>query len=263
MSTHEIPLIVSSAIEAGAVNKSADGSSFSIFLEDPIDIPKTATSCFVTVQTSTIWWVIPNIITGISDKFRLDPGTGVFTDLFIPQGLYDLSGLQSAAETAAVNAGLPAGTFTFLSDSATQKVIIRFNVIAGRVDFSVVQTFRLIVGWTSIIVGPSGFIGESFLAPNTAAFNQIDFFLIHSDIVPRGIRLNNQYSNILSQVLISVRPGSQNIDSPFNPVKVPAWDLIGGLRKRVKFWLTDQQNRLVNTNNENWTARIIIKYTEN
>ncbi len=260
MSLHEIPLIVSSDEFTGAQNKSADGSSFDILLEDPISIPEHAQSVTVEVQESSIWWVIPNVITGQNDLFRLDDGTNPALTLVIPQGLYDLSGLQAASENAAVNAGLIAGTFTFLSDDATQKVIIRFNVTGASIDFTIANTIRNLMGFNSVLVGPAGFVGESFTAQNTAAFNQIDFFLIHTDLVDRGIRFNNTYSQVASQVLIEVPPGSQNINEPRWPTKVPAWGLIGAVRNNIKFWLTDQSNNPVNTSGENWTARVIIKY---
>lgn len=260
MSVHEIPLIVSSDTTAGALNKSADGSQFEIVLEDAIDIPGNATQCTLEVQESSIWWVIPNIITGQNDSFRIDDGSG-FVTLTIPQGLYDLSGLAAAMENAVVNAGLIPGTFTLLSDDATQKVIIRFNIIGGAFNWTAVNTFRVILGYNSVITGPSTFIGESFTAQNIAAFNQIDFFLIHSDLVPRGIRFNNTYSQVIDQHLITVPPGSQSIDQPRWPSKVPCWDLIGALRKRIRFWLTDQNNVAVNTSGENWSARMVIKYT--
>lgn len=262
MSTHEIPLIVTSSIEAGAINKSADGSQFEILLEDPISIPGNATSCTVEVQESSIWWVIPNVITGVNDSFRINDGTNPVVTLIVPQGLYDLSGLAAAMENTVINAGLIAGTFTFLSDDATQKVVTRFNVTGASFDYTIAQTFRVILGYNSIVVGPSTFAGESFTAANVAAFNQIDFFLIHSDLVPRGIRTNNIYSQVIDQHLIRVPPGSQSIDQPRWPSKVPAWDLIGGLRKRIKFWLTDQNNVAVNTSGEDWTSRLVIKYTQ-
>lgn len=264
MSIHEIPLIVDSDILAGAQNKSADGSSFEINLEDPIDIPSEANSVTVEVQEATIWNVIPNIITGVNDTFRMDDTAlaGPF-DAVIPQGLYDLTSLQQSVESALVAAGMDNNSFQFLPDNATQKVVIRLLTPTVSVDFNVAQTFHVILGWNGTeVLGPTGVPQEDFLAPNVAAFNTIDYFLIHSDIVPRGIRTNNTYSQTIAQVLITAftSVGSQIVSTPFNPPKSPAWDLRGSIRKRIKFWLTDNNNRLVDTNNENWSARIIIKY---
>lgn len=260
MVLHEIPIIVDSATEAGALNKSADGSSFEISLEDAIQIPKSATSCTIQVQEATIWWVIPNIITGVNDAFSIDDGGGPY-NITVPQGLYDLPTLDTSVDSQVVAAGGPSGLFNFLADSATQKVVIRLNGIGVSVDWTGATTFRDIMGFNSQVLGPTVVTQTDFLADNQAAFNQVNYFLIHSDLVSRGIRTNNTYDQTIAQVLIDVPPGSQIVSTPFNPPRSPAWDLIGGRRKRIRFWLTDELNQRVDTNGENWSARVVIEYT--
>ena len=98
------------------------------------------------------------------------------------------------------------------------------------------------------------------LADNAAAFNTINSFLIHSDLVSRGIRLNNNYNQTLGQVLIDVSPGSQIVSKPFNPPRVSADELAGTIKSTIRFWLTDQSNAAVDTNSEYWTARIVISF---
>lgn len=264
MATFEIPIIVDSSAAAGAINKTADGSTFEIELDDPITIPADAVNVHVQVQESTIWWVIPNIETNINDTFSLDDGLGggpyVVT---IAQGLYDLSGLQQAVESALVTAGAAGGQFTFLADNATQKVIIRLNATGVTVDFTVPNTFFVILGFlVTDVLGPTVVAQTDFTATNVAAFNTIDYFLIHSDIVPQGIRTNNSYNQTIAQVLIDTTPGSQIVSRPFNPPKSEAQNLIGALRRRLKFWLTTQDGvTLVDTNSESWSARVVISYT--
>lgn len=259
---HEIPIIVSSNPADGATSVSADGSSFELILEDPIQIPSDVRAVDILVQEATVWWVIPNIITGTNDTFYLEHLTIPYVAV-IPQGLYDLTGLQAAAEREIVAAGAPSGLFTFTADGATQKVLITLNQAGTQLDFTQADTFRDIIGFNSQLVPAAPSVGVfTQLADNIAAFNVVDFFLIHSDLVPRGIRVNNTYSQAIAQVLIDVPPGSQIVSRPFNPPSSPAWDLIGSIRSRIKFWLTDQSDNLVNTNNEFWTARIIIRYTE-
>lgn len=260
MVKHEIPIIVDSSIAAGALNKSADGSSFEINLEDAIQLPKTATSATVQVQEATVWWVIPNITTGVNDAFSIDDGGGPYAGV-VPQGLYDLSTLQQSVDSQVVAAGGPSGLFQLIADSATQKVVIRLIGIGVSWDLTGATTFRDLMGFNSQVLGPTVVAQTDFLADNEAAFNQIDYFLIHSDLVNRGIRTNNTYAQTIAQVLIDVSPGSQIVSTPFNPPKSPAWDLIGAKRRRIRFSLTDNNGNLVNTNNENWSARVIIEYT--
>ena len=257
---HEIPFLVTSDTNAGARNKSADGSTFYVFLEEPLVIPKSALSVDIIVQEATVWWVIPNIVTGVNDTFYIDDGAP-FTAV-VPQGLYDLSGLEAAVERELVAGGAPAGLFNFIADDATQRVVLRLNQANTQVDFTQGDTFREILGFVSQLVPPAPTIGIfTQLGDTVAAFNQIDYFLIHSDIVNRGMRINNTFNQAIAQVLINVPPGSQIVSTPFNPPSSQAPELIGAKRSRIKFWLTDQANNLVNTQNENWSARLVIRYS--
>lgn len=256
---HEIPLLVSSDVNAGAENVSADGSTFYITLDEPLEIPRDATSVDVVVQEATIWWVIPNVVTGVNDSFYIDDGAAFVA--VVPQGLYDLSGLEAAVERELVTLGATAGLFNFIADDATQKVVLRLNQAGTQIDFTQADTFRDLLGFNSQLVPVAPTVGVfTQLGDNPAAFNQIDYFLIHSDIVTRGMRINNTYTRTIAQVLINVPPGSQIVSTPFNPPHSQAPELIGTKRGRIQFWLTDQANNLVNTNNENWSARLVIRY---
>ena len=66
----EIDLIVSSDPANGARNPSADGSTFQILLQDGIKIPSDAKNINVSVEESTVWWVVPNIETGVNDTIE-------------------------------------------------------------------------------------------------------------------------------------------------------------------------------------------------
>ena len=120
---------------------------------------------------------------------------------------------------------------------------------------------REILGFNSAVYGPYINAPVNILADTTAAFNTVNYFLIHSDIVSKGVRFNNTYNQTIAQVLINVAPGSQIVSTPFNPARSDASDLAGSRRSNLRFWLTDDQDRPVNTNNENWSARIVIHYS--
>lgn len=256
-----IPLLVSSSILAGAENVSADGSSFDVNLDEPIAIPRNAEQITVQVDSATVWNVVPNVTSGVNDTFSLDDGVNPTFVVTVATGLYDLATLEASVESALIAAGAASGLFSFIGDSATQKVIIRVNAIGVTIDFTIAQTFRDLIGFTAIVLGPTVAALTDFTAANQAAFNTLLFFLIHSDIVPRGIRIGNTFNQIISQVLIDVQPGSQIVSREFNPPVSEANDLGGALKKRIRFWLTDQSNNLVNTQGEIWTARLNIKYT--
>ena len=181
----------------------------------------------------------------------------------IPQGLYDLAGLNQSIARELELAGArvdPNPLITLNPDEATQKVEIRFNYENVVVDFTQGGTFAEILGFNKIVYGPFSNAPISVLAPNTAAFNQVNYFLIHSDLTNKGIRFNNKYNQTIGQVLIDVAPGSQITSSPRNPAKVNVQELSGTNRTNLRFWLTDDKDRRVNTNGEFWSARIVIHY---
>lgn len=264
---HNISMLVSSDPTQGASNLSQNGSSFNIILDEALSIPFNAMNITIAVEQSTVWWVIPNIITDINDKLYITcPNVAnALTNyvVTITQGLYDLTTLNASIQTNLESQGAkisPEPVISFNPDSATQRVSMRFAYPSMSVDFTLPNTFREILGFDAIIYQNLLVAPFSILAPNIASFNQVNYFLIHSDLCSRGIRFNGNYNQTISQVLIDVAPGSQIVYSPFNPAIVNAQELAGVKRTRIKFWLTDDKDRLVNTNSEYWSARFTIGY---
>lgn len=265
----QISMLVSSNPANGATSISPDGSYFEINLQDGLKIPKQALNVNVSVEESTIWWVVPNINTGENDKLYITgPNSSDIQTNFvltIPKGLYDLEGLNSAIIRELENQNAKSDSvlgplIQLKADEATQKVIIRFNYPLTSVDFTQSNTFRYILGFNEQVYGPYGLVPQNIVAENTANFNLVNYFLIHSDLTNKGIRFNNDYNQTISQVLIDKAPGSQIVSKPFNPAKINVAELKGSIRTNLRFWLTDDQNRRVNTNNEYWSARIVINY---
>lgn len=265
MIPHELSMLVSSDPTTGARNVSPSGSNFDIVLEDALSIPPQAHNVTVSVDSATVWWTIPNIVSGVNDLMRVtragDPNSPY--NIVIPQGLYDLSGLNAAIIRELTNLGAPFNPlplFELQSDDATQKVAVLFHFANVSIDFTIANSFRDILGFNSQVIGSAAIVPITIIAPNVAAFNQVNYFLIHSDLVQKGIRFNNTYSQVIGQVLIDVAPGSQIVSQPFNTAKVNADELAGNRRTILRFQLTDDKNREVNTNGEAWTARIVIRY---
>lgn len=222
----------------------------------------------ITTDTTSqqVYTITPNTDTqavGANEFSRITDGAAQQFIITVPQGLYDLSGLNQAILRELENAGArtdPEPLIVLSPDDATQKVEIRFNYPDVSIDFTPIDTFREILGFDSLIYGPYPNTPYTQVAPNTAAFNQVNYFLLESDLVNKGIRFNNQYNQIISQVLINVAPGSQIISTPFNPARTNAQELAGSKRTNLRFRLTDDKNRSVNTNGEFFTARIVIHY---
>jgi hypothetical protein len=357
----EISMLVTSDPAQGAINRSANGSYFEIQLQDGLKIPAEALNINIAVENATIWWVIPNIKTGINDKIYITGPSGPSTEssvqlgfddnttcslsggalafqrvsvdlpvgqiavgdvitltggphaglaltvsaiisntiniqsftvtgnsggavqsgiattfsryrgnsglvnyvCTIPQGLYDLSLLNSAVMRSLENQGAlfdPDPILTFSADSATQRVELSFYYNNVSIDFTQPDTPRDILGFNSAVYGPYLTNPFSIVAPNIASFNQVNYFLIHSDLTYRGIRFNNSYNQTIAQVLIDKAPGSQIIYAPFNPARINASELAGGNRTNLRFWLTNEDDVRVDTNGEYWSARLVIRY---
>ena len=358
MNNEELNILVSSDPSQGAFNRSSDGSYFEIFLQDNgIQIPRTAKSCYLSCEEATVWWSVPNIITGINDKMyitgpsgvelttnhdlgydqlctieangsaftisggfggedlplgvfitgdilkveetgeeypvgtiltntitsfsflttnttvlaqnagnfdRLRGGDGIVNYVItLPQGLYDLNLMNNAIATQLENAGASSDSEPVISlsaDIASQRVQIRFPFPSSSVDFTQSDTFRGILGFNSGVYGPYSTAPITQTAQNTASFNQVNYFLLHSDLCSRGIRFNNQYTQVVSQILITASPGSQIVSTPFNPAKINTNELIGATRSSIRVWITDDQNRRINTNGEYFSARLKLQY---
>jgi hypothetical protein len=261
----EISMIVSSDPNNGASNRSPDGSYFEVQLQDGLKVPKDALNVNISVEEATVWWSVPNIITGQNDKVYITgPDTLDVVQnyvLTIPQGLYDLAGINEAIarELEADGAKIdPEPLISLSPDEATQKVQLRFNYATVSIDFTQNDTPRDILGFDALVYTPVP--DNPLLAPNVAAFNTVNYFLIHSDLTNKGIRFNNNYNQTIGQVLIDVAPGSQIVSKPFNPARINAPELAGATRTNLRFWLTDDEDRRVDTNSEYWTARIVIHY---
>ncbi len=288
----EVSFIVSSDPDNGAVNTSPDGSSFSVQLEGQgLHIPSDAQNATLSVDQASIWNSVHNVTAGKNDQLQvrgpkadpLPPGTA-FTSpynspdtdntdqlnktLIIPPGLYSFAELNDTIQRLLENDGFRTmdGTtkkpvIELTADTATQKVIIKLNYLTSKVTFPTTASIGNIMGFNAgQVIGPSSPVPHSETAPHLATFNTVNYFLIHSDLVTEGIRVNNRFTQTIAQVQIDVSPNSQINFKPFNPAKCSADELAGVRRTVLRFWLTDDKNRLVDTGGEYWSARITIRY---
>lgn len=263
---YNLPFIFSSSPKSGASNISLDGSSFNVLLERALVIPRKAHNCYITVQNSTVWWNIFNVKFGINDKLDVEytnliPITLNFT-ITIDPGLYDLDHLSSEIGRKLLLNGVPQDLFILVPDTSTQKTVIQFNYPLVQLDFNIPQNFAELLGFNERLVPLLPTTGVQYeKSDGIANFNTIEYFLLHSDLVSRGMRINNKYNNTISQILIDVPPGSQIVSNPNNLIKIPANELIGEKRKFFRFWLTDQDNNLVNTQNEIFSCKLVVHYS--
>lgn len=264
--THEIPGIYNSLDDVNRL--SSDGSTFTINFETPLIIPDNAKHSYITVTTATVWFNTPNILIGENDKIKIDYFDGsilVSQTLTIQQGLYEVTTLSNAIQRELQNVGFPNNLIELIPDNSTGKVVIQYTLAATetvQIDFTISDSFRELLGFNSRLVPLIAATVTSFEdADNLATFNQIEYYIIHSDLVQRGLRINSKYNQAVAQIPIqNVNPGEQIITNPFNLPHVPSNELIGTVRKQIQFWLTDDKNQLINTQNEGWSVSLNIHY---
>jgi hypothetical protein len=246
---------------AGVYVETPAGDRFSVSLTSPLTIPAGAVNATGEVVQSTIWNVSPNISATIGNnvfRYLVDAVSFSFT---IPTGLYTLSGLSSALAVGFESNGHASNLITLIPSDATQRVYLRF-ADAAQADFQADTPFE-ILGFAagSIVPAAPANEGESVLAPNTASFNRINYYVLHSSLANGGgIPTNDASDSTIGVVQITARPGSQISSAPVNPLRFGMTGMVGTPLSRVQFWLTDDQLRPVDTLGETWSATIVIRY---
>lgn len=262
----ELTIIADSSVSNGARNKSALGSFFEIQLENSLGIPTTARNINIAVNSAQVWYNTPNIITGTNDVIRISGSdtSNIKTtyDVIIPQGLYDLTSLENSIQDQLQNLGAkydPSPLISLSADSALQKVVITLNYLDSEVDFTQAQSPRTLLGYDSQLLSTIA-APLNIIADNVAQLNNIQYYLISSDISRQGIRVNNTFNQVIARIPISAPPGSLLLYQPFKPTIVNSQHLAGSNQSIFHFRLTDQNGVEVDTVGEEWSLEITIRY---
>ena len=89
---------------------------------------------------------------------------------------------------------------------------------------------------------------------------RVNAFYIHSDLVLEGLTVNNAFGDVLTEVQIAEPPGSLIIYRPVNPFKLNGNHLKYGSLQLITFRLTDELNRPIDTNEENFSFSVVVTY---
>lgn len=249
----------------GAYAITDNGASFSVNLNYPLELPKTTKYATIEVHSASIWYVSPNISAALGNNIFSYWDGGNLLTFTIADGLYNFPQLVAAIALTADSQPAPPSTpflqqFRFFADDPTQRTAIQFlapigpyiNWVAG----GMWQIFGFTLGSTT---GPV--IANTVVFGNTQAeFNILNQYLIQSDLVHTGIPVNSNQTNVLTTVYIDVPPGTQLNFQPQQPQICNADELIGGTRTNFRFFLTDQNNRPIDTFGEFWSFIITIRY---
>ena len=245
------------------VTVSADGSSMSINLDNPIEISRASVHSTLEVQSATIWNVSPNISSQFgNNKLTYYINNILQTDITIADGQYSLSSINQTLSSEFQNRGQSANLISFAGNDATQRCIAIFAKDI-QANFGVTNSIGSILGFPAImgLVPPIKPAVDGYSVEGTveASLNRVNSYLITSNICPTGIPINNSGLNVIAQIPISSRPGSQILYSPYIPTKVDINILRGHRKNNVTFNLVDQAGRPTPTMGETWGILLTIR----
>ena len=244
-----------------AKNVSSDGSSFSVQLASPIQIPRGAVACTLEVTQASVWNNMFNISAQIgNNQFRYDPAGAGYTTLTIPDGQYSLSALNDVLAAHFVAEALDEDYIQIGADEPTQKAVLIFKVAATLVDFREgVNSCRDVLGFNAReVTAPVNNHPE--LGDDVAKFNRVNSLLIKTNLIGNGIPVNNKSNGVIASIPISEAPGTLIVYNPPHPITADATSLVGGVNNYFSFWLLDQEERPVDTNGESYSFVVVIKY---
>ena len=131
----ETVLFVSSAVTAGARNKSSDGSSFEVLFDQALAVGGVSPT--IRCLQATVFYTMPNISLGNNDlriswftNDAMDPAVVYNSSHLItyPRGLYSVDDLNAVLRRGLLGQGLASDTCQLVADNATQRVGVRINV---------------------------------------------------------------------------------------------------------------------------------------
>lgn len=257
----------SSAENLGAQNRTADGHKFQILLDNEIKVPPSAVDCTIEVRSANIWFTSPNIAAEYNNNILHLEYAGSPVVLTIPDGLYSVSELNCTIQRLISRELVPpsfttrfaSNSIAFSTQTSRQRVIVK--LIAG---LSLLTVGADNVAPTLGLSSPSGYTatydGEYFEAEGIAQLNRINSYLLQGDIVNQGLSINNTYATIMTEIQLSVSPGKLLTYRPYLPYKIDGNHLKYGSKKLITFFLTDEQNRPIDTFGENYSFSVVIKY---
>ena len=267
---------ISSDAALGALNKTADGSTFSIRLDqNGLGIPRRAQAVTLEVLGAEMWYNTNNI-TSTNNQIGIT-SAGITRNVSIEPGLYSIDTLQSGFErairatldTVLINSlfyvvnNVSTCYITFVGNAALNKVEINITTTVSNtinLDFTMNNSMAGLLGFDNTFYQITPNTTITLIGLNTPVFNSFNYYLIQSDIVANGIRINSTYQNIIAKIKVTCSPNQQNLYDPMNPTINLTPELAGDVRNQFRFTLLDSNLNYVNTKGELWSATIRLTY---
>jgi hypothetical protein len=246
----------------GATDYKIETSTITQNLGIPVKVPFGANYVRLSIPQVSIWNSVANVDAeqGNFIVFQL-PGNPPVT-LTFPDGQYSLTDLNTSLSRVLLENGLSADNLTFSEDQPTQKVVFTSDTAGAVVDTPLGSMFKILgLNQGVPLVMPTALVGV--LAPNIAAFNNVEAFNLHlPTLLVDGLVLNGESLQVAAKIPITARPSSQIVYEPKVPTEIAVDHLAGASVSTIIAYVTDQSGtRRVNTR-ENYSFLVSITWYE-
>lgn len=245
--------------------KSTDGSNITVRCNPPLTFPPNGYNFKAYLVSFDFWYTFVNISSEKNnDKFYFTNDAGDLDkyEITLDSGLYSLDALSSAIQYGVKSLGFAQDIISLTGDNSTGKVIL--NIKTGyAVYFKSTSLLRNLLGFTSNQAVPNSGLAVSDMSQkgtNVAQFSDLSSILVHASFITRS-NFNGSESNVIAIAGPSVDVGDKQTYIPYNLIKVPCNNLKGSSLSEISFYITDQNNRALDTNSENWELSLMIEYT--
>lgn len=242
-------------------------TTFEYDAEDALNAPGGITSFYIAPPPPSPigdFYNIPRIgePTTVSMIYRT---RSVFVwDIYIPQGTYELGRLNQVLQDSLLGAGLLENAIEFELNPDNGKMSTLLYT-GTELDLTVTASPAEILGLQKqiysipIIPDPPN---PYAVAESQPAFNVVNQFHIHCDLVDRGIGVNSRHTDVVGVVPITENNsiGYLVAYEPNTPTVTNIKQLRGTIRRDVRCWLTNEKDEFLNTGGEDWSFHIRLSY---
>ena len=200
---------------------------------------------------------IPNVDeTNNKFVYSADSGT-TWKTIRLSEGCYEIPEINAAIQRQLErnghwnNAAIPASHYiTVGANSSTLRAYVEITNASYRVNMTL-STIRAMLGFKPKTLHSGYFEGE-----NPVDILKVNTILVNCDIISGSYR-NGSQAPVVYSFFPDVSPGYKIVQSPNNLVYLPV--ALAGNIQRMRVWLTDQNNELLNLRGETVTIRFHIR----
>ena len=261
----ELSIILDSNPATGAIERTADGSAFTVQLNEALMIPSNAINPTIDVEESAIWYSTPNIFSSGVNKNNsfqirnLNVGPTNY-NLEIPSGLYSVLSIQDAMNYEIQQAlGISEDVIELRSNDSLGRIEL---ILDANFECEFIEPGGSLSGILGFLFNTTYTSSTINVGQTTPKINNVNFYLIQCDLVADGIRFNNTYRQIIETVLIDVPPRDLIITRPFNAPTIDASMLAGNPRTKIRVQLLTDNLEPANTDGEYYYLRLSIRWLE-